>query len=386
MADAARQNRYALLKFTNVLQYLRSIKKGTTATAKQVQENTGVDPQWDPDVNTRLRSDPKVRVLPDPDGGAGLQYQYIIEWSQVKQKADLMRALDNYIGIRVDELLPTSQHPGIKETRDAAYPTVATDVELALRTGEIAGIQCRSVTRINNAGVVLFQRSGKFVTRLSGVGTPEPPPSGDEAMAHFVTRLQTSVNLNREMERGEAVNFRGTWYRSSTRLNATKSVGEQMDKAKRPLSVAFQSASANNQQAGLKDEEYVDTVRDNIVTLDAVVDELTPGPMMRYGVTKDMRELWIETREMLPRVDLSSGAAVDFNVLEQKVREFNLSVRKESSSHGAKRRGPPKIERRLKYKRRRTKKKETNVHLKDTAIGEAIRLTGEMRDKKMAGL
>lgn len=351
------------LRHAEVVQYLRGLPGGTSASAEEIEGAIGLNPLADYDVLEMLRANPKVRMettSPVPGQSAAApkassRFAYVRRWS-IQSKSDLLNAVQVSNGVSVDELL------------GECYPGIEVDIERMLRTGEVVGIQNRNMSSKNNSGILLFPRRTLFLTALSG----EVRPSADQR--EFVGILDSTEDLTKEIGRGEAIMLNGKWFRVSTRIEPRRPVSEQQEKAKRPLSVSAQAASSTNQQVGLSESEYTDPYTSRRITIDgplpASKDGTVPQSMraMRYGVSADLRELWTKTAKRLPREDQSVGAAVNFDALRREAQTYHLSIaRGGNSASTARKRAIGRMDRGRKRRKAQRPGKTLNTHLRADA-------------------
>jgi hypothetical protein len=126
---------------------------------------------------------------------------------------------------------------------------------------------------------VLFPRGQAFLT----------PLSGEIIAVHGQQSLTTTVDLTREVCRGEAVRVQGWWYRVSQ---------STIGKSRTPLSVTLDKPLGEN----LK-KPFVHRFTSKSLPLDGVFlgeDNFT-GVLYRHGVSSDLRELWKRSREEMPK-------------------------------------------------------------------------------------
>eukprot|EP00968_Pinguiococcus_pyrenoidosus_P027106 scaffold7352_cov254-Pinguiococcus_pyrenoidosus.AAC.32 len=104
-----------LLRCSHILNYLRDARRTAPVTAKQIHEATGVDPESNAGVRERLRTDSRVQI--EADGEGKLSYRFRNSW-QLQSKAELLGAVNNSLGLRVDDVVDPPKYAQFLRERE----------------------------------------------------------------------------------------------------------------------------------------------------------------------------------------------------------------------------------------------------------------------------
>jgi len=209
------------------------------------------------DVINMLRNNPNIDLDTGTDGQLSLQYRAKYE---LHDKASLLLLVERVkSGVVVADLR-------------LSYPGVELDcVDLAV-SGEV--IEYKNNEKKT---AVLYPRGRPFLSRIDGPVTAVP---GEQT-------ITTACSLKSDLRRGDAVRVNGSWYRISS------ATGRREDSE---WARAVSSVTSDDERVTTR--TYIDEFSDRKLPLDADFSGKTEfvGPVWRYGVSNDVRQLWKESQ------------------------------------------------------------------------------------------
>ncbi|CAM9114401.1 unnamed protein product [Ectocarpus sp. 6 AP-2014] len=339
------------------------------ATITEISDGTDVDLRKgrDEHVLEMLMANPKVEALHDEDPLQETAFTYMAKYA-VTNKSELLQLINRCKGgICWEELKDT-------------YSSVEGDMKAMQEAGKVIAVVNKETHKMN-----LYPRGNIFLTELPGSIRIKP---GSEVAL-------TAEDMNQHIRRGEAVRISGQWFRVSS-----ETVGNQTLRSAAPLTVTMNAdlsvrktdVFAEDMGAPVDDEGSATIGRvqqqwsakgkvepQHPLPLNGVYggDTEFEGRAVRHGCCKSLRELWRETRAMVPG---------DPAELHQLMFKKNLTSSKDTSAFKKPKRkvddGSAKRERRRlkrlakRQKTARTYKTITNTHLEGTTIGKLLEGAG----------
>ncbi|CAM9708568.1 unnamed protein product [Pylaiella littoralis] len=353
----------------DVVDYLKrrlQLGKGP-ATITEISDGTDVDLRKgrDEEVLEMLMANPKVESLNNDDPLQETAFTYMAKYA-VTNESELLQLINRCKGgICWEELKDT-------------YSNVEKDMQAMQETGRVIAVKNKETNKMN-----LYPRGDVFLTELPGKVRIKP---GSECAL-------TVEDMNQHIRRGEAVRISGQWFRVSS-----ETVGSQTLRTAAPLSVTMtadllvRKTDVYAEELGAPEAEG----EDGSATIGRVPqssprggkgepryplpinrafegEEEFEGRAVRHGCSKSLRELWKETRAIVPE---------DPADLHQLMFKKNLTSSKDTSAFKKPKRkvddGTAKRERRRlqrqakRQKKARTYKTITNTHLENTLVGRLL--------------
>eukprot|EP00903_Cladosiphon_okamuranus_P013123 g12239.t1 len=341
------------------------------ATITEISDGTDVDLRKgrDEEVLEMLMANPKVESLNEDDPLQETAFTYMAKYAVTNQN-ELLQLINRCKGgICWEELKDT-------------YSTVAADMRNLQETGSVIAVKNKETNKMN-----LYPRGELFLTELPG--KIQIKAGSDCAL--------TVEDMNQHIRRGEAVRISGQWFRVSS-----ETVGSQTLRSAAPLSVTmnadlpvrktdvFAEEMGAPQEEGDEETATIGRVQQSCssegkgqpqypLPISGVLEggEDFEGRAVRHGCCKSLRELWRETRAMVPE---------DPAELHQLMFKKNLTSSKDTSAYkkpkrqvddGSAKRERRRLKRQAKRQRTaRTYKTVTNTHLENTEIGRLLEGAG----------
>lgn len=355
---------------------------------------TGVDLEGrDIDVANMLASNHKIRteVIPDPENPSlGItHYAYQSKYPSVRDKSTLLAQVNRMpSGVRHRDL--ADSYPGIEE-----------DINSLITAGEV--IACQNTEERDK---VLFPRGDSFLVELDGGISIPAATNGAQVFS-----VSTDVDPRVQIRRGEAIQVAGQWFRVSSAIKEGVSLSDQPTRAQAPLSVVSRRDLSDRNEA----DGYIRDFSKDSIPLDHMLEKETitrilasrvdgtgkssvgtyaQGPnqpkksinkrkhssntesakpvlALRHGCTKDVRDMYLETRSSVPESDHElKQLLVKHKLLEsgEKMRRDRLKVQTNVDTTGK-----TKKRRYYIFKNQRI----TNTHLQGTEIGSVLAIATE---------
>lgn len=217
----------------------------------------GIELDVGDDVVNMLRNNPNVDLETGTDGKLSLQYRAKYD---IYDKGGLLALVDRVkSGVVVADLL-------------LCYPGVELDCVDVAVSGEV--IEYKNAEKKT---AVLYPRGRPFLSRIDGPVTALP---GEQSIA-------TACSLKSDMRRGDAIRVDGSWYRVSS------ATGKREDSG---WSRAVSSVTSDAERVTTR--TYIEDFSDHKLPLDADFSGKAEfvGPVWRYGVSNDVRQLWQESQ------------------------------------------------------------------------------------------
>lgn len=253
------QNKPDLEKQFDILNFLQKHREAGGLAPNVIYKSTGIDLEIDTQVAAMLRNNPKVSVehWPDPENPALTipHYSYQATYKNVRDRATLLAQINReFYGISMRDLLDSY-----------AEAEVTADINALVTAGDIMAI-----ANSEAKDKILFPRGEPFLVELDGlVAIPPPPPPPEKEAAENdqkddsnekdkndmpppppppqeVVLIETDVDPQPQIRRGEAVQVGGEWFRVSSAVKQGP-LSEQPARAQAPLSVvSLQDLSKRN--------------------------------------------------------------------------------------------------------------------------------------------
>ncbi|CAM9361242.1 unnamed protein product [Ascophyllum nodosum] len=363
-------------RHADVVEYLkRRTQSGKgPATITEISDATDVDLRKgrDDEVLEMLTANPKVEAVNEEDPLQETAFTYMAKYA-VSNQHELLHLIDRCKGgICWEELQDT-------------YATVASDMTAMRETGRVIAIENRETHKMN-----LYPRGDVFLTELPGKVRIEP----GSAVA------KTQEDMNHHIRRGEAVRLSGQWFRVSS-----ETVGNQTQRTAAPPSVTMNAdlklrvtdtyAEAMGAPTETDEDDRTVTIGRQLPAKDAAEmkhplpvngvfegDGAFEGRAVRHGCCKALRELWKETRAMVPQ-DPAELHQVMFQKKLTTSRDVGTFKRpKRKVDDGSAKRERRRLKRLMKrQKTARAYKAVTNTHLENTLIGRLLQGDGGGGDR-----
>ena len=395
---AAVANKPDLEKQFDVIAFLQKHRGSGFLSPAVIYRGTGVD-VLEGAVAELLKKNPKVRTenVPDPENPALWQttYAYRAKYANVKDRASLLAQIN-----RMNE--------GISwRDLEDSYETVEKDLEALITAGDVI-----AWNNTEDKDKKIFPRGEQFLVELDGIVQIK-----DSARS-----VHTDVDPRRQVRRGEAVQVGGQWFRVSSAVKEGP-LSEQPVRAQAPLSVvSLVDLNSRNEidgyirpftdrqlpldgrlsESSLKRLQEAKAAREKLVKLThgrslmgsnaqvsttislgkrpankEAVEEAIANPALgwvharRHGCTKDVREMYLQTRSLVPESDNDLREVL----IEHKLMDPSEPMRRPRLTRLTEPDGKPKKRRYYERKNQRL----TNTHLEHTEIGALLAMAAEQQ-------
>mmetsp|Transcript_106948 Transcript_106948/g.209641 ORF Transcript_106948/g.209641 Transcript_106948/m.209641 type:complete len:407 (+) Transcript_106948:52-1272(+) len=333
----------AVEKHIEIVEYLKKLPESAWVTFVDIERELGIRLDDEIQVLGMLKSNPRVDQLQPNSGNSGgdrtLAFQYRARYS-LSNKSQLC------------ELIRRSKNGLVLADVRNCYEGVESDVMSLIVGGDIIAVH----NKVEFKSLILYPRGRPFLTKLSGTVTATP---GEQM-------LRTSIDLRRELRRGEAIEVGGTWYRVGSAIGSG-AAGEQIQRAAAPASVTSDKDMSER-------NVYCDPYTAEALPLDGDYDgaEEYTGPAYRHGCSTDVKQAW----------ECTSGELAQFHgdgdALRKELISRNLLSRHavSTSAHAPKRRTEKVKARRKTSTRPRANANSSNfginAHIKGTELEKVI--------------
>eukprot|EP00904_Undaria_pinnatifida_P006908 jgi/Undpi1/3347/HiC_scaffold_15.g06720.m1 len=359
----------------DVVDYLkRRLQSGKgPATITEISDVTDVDLRrgGDEAVLEMLRANPKVEAVNDDDPLQETAYTYIAKYA-VTDQHELLQLINRCKGgICWEELKDT-------------YPGVEKDMNSMCETGRVIAVDNKETHKMN-----LYPRGEVFLTELPG--KVRIAPGSDVAL--------TVEDMNLHIRRGEAVRLSGQWFRVSSetmgnqtlRSAAPRSVTMDADLPLRKTDVyaeamgapvAAEEEDGAASSIGRAPQKWSARGKEEVqhplpVNGNYEGEEVFEGRAVRHGCCKSLRELWRETRALVPDDPAELHQVMFKKKLTSSKDTSTFKKPKRKVDDGSAKRERRRLKRQMKrQKTARTYRTVTNTHLENTEIGRLLEGAG----------
>eukprot|EP01039_Chlorochromonas_danica_P006270 gene6270-6912_t len=331
--------RTAIEKHAEIVDYLKSLPPGAKATPVDIQRVLNIDLSSDVKVLNMLKSNPKVESTFNNDGDVSFIFRpkFI-----VTDRKDLLDTIDRVAsGILLSEI-------------QDCYPGLEDEVMEMIISGDIIAIKNKEAKTL-----VLYPRGTPFYSQLSGTVTARP---GD-------LLVTTSLPLQTEIRRGEAIKIGDYWYRLST---AIKGPGKG---STRSTSVLLDKEITLGSKA-----DFLHPFAEKTLPLDGDFEgeAVYQGVAYRHGCTADLQDLWRGTQEEVRKAQGSdqeiAQRLVSLNLLSQQFLQRSVHIKRSADSKNS---GPKKRAKRLRESQMHSGGFGVNAHLRGTKLAKVLQETRE---------
>jgi hypothetical protein len=231
-----------LEKQADILRFLKAHRSAGYLPPSIIYRGTGIDlDEADESVAKLLEQNPKISVeqVPDPENPQIMlsTYAYQSRFNHVRDRASLLAQINR------------SKYGVDKKHLADCYDEALDHIK-----GLITGGECIAVANSEDKTSILFPRGETFLVELDGILTmgenatnnetgPHQPYSSDPAVRQVLLRkrrvvvLDTDVDPQKQMRRGEAICIGGEWFRISSAVRAGVTLEEQPQRAQAPNTV-----------------------------------------------------------------------------------------------------------------------------------------------------
>ena len=349
-----------------IVNYLKDLTSERTASADDILANLDIDLLGRHNrVTSMLRSNPKVDFIENRDKIFKIKYRTKFE---LRNKEELLNMID-----RLKYGIPQSDV-------ENCYEGVVDDIKMCIVSGQIIASKYKDGS---SKDFILYPRDKPFYVTLSG----------DVIAMHESDSITTTVDITKEIRRGDAIMVGNddNWFRVDCSID--KGRAQQPERAKPPLSASsVQDLPSRN--------EYFKPFTDTVLPLshsyiDASLENASgygssigrsrkvTCKAIKHGCTNDIRQLWEQTTEDLKPFQSTISEEFDRNIenyllKEGLIQQRGLSVRKNANSASST--GPAQKKMRKQYKARQSSR-PSNMHLAGTELGALLGISLEAPKK-----
>lgn len=235
-----------LEKQADILRFLKAHRSAGYLPPSIIYRGTGIDlDEVDEAVAVILEKNPKISIeqVPDPENPQIMlsTYAYQSKYNHVRDRATLLAQINR------------SKYGVDQRDLNDCYDGVEEDLKDLVTAGDII-----AVNNSEDKTTVVFPRGETFITELDGIVTigencsngempleDSTPPLAEAAIHQNIEQkkkrnivcIETDIDPNKQIRRGEAVSVGGEWFRVSSMVRAGASLEDQPARAQAPLTV-----------------------------------------------------------------------------------------------------------------------------------------------------